>query len=225
MLAHELRHELEHASRRLGVELARRLVGNYEPRPMGERSAERHPLLLPARELARMRPAPLPQADPLQQLVRPPVAPAGRNTGETELHADELPRGQLARERAPVVLVGVPEHLRPVARRPAGRERGDVAIRDVHGAGRRAVEAGDDAHERRLPGAARPEDDADFALLHAQGEALQRGNAALGARVDAEDLTDVDEGGHSITSTRPGAPSSGKAPRVARAIRKPAASA
>ena len=192
---------------------------------MGERRAERDPLLLAARELARMRLAPLPQADPLQQLVRPPVAAAGRNAGEPELHADELPRGQLARKGAPIMLVGISEHLRPIACGPARRERGDVLIRHAHGARRGAVEAGDDAHERRLPGAARAEDDADLTLLDAQGEALQRGHAALGARVDAEDLTDVDEGGHSSTSTRPGAPSSGKAPRVARAIRTPAASA
>ena len=69
VLAHELRDELEHAARRLSVELAGRLVGHEEPRTVRERGTERDPLLLAAGELARPRVAPIDEADALQQLV------------------------------------------------------------------------------------------------------------------------------------------------------------
>ncbi len=72
-----------------GVELAGRLVGQQEPRPVRERGADRHALLLAARELARARARPVEEPHPLEQLARPGasrsrrVAPASPSCSPT----------------------------------------------------------------------------------------------------------------------------------------------
>ena len=151
-----------------------------------------------------MRVAAAGQADPREQLVRARVAPGARLPGEAELHADELARGQLARERTPVVLVGVADRARAEAGCLPPSEHGDVRSGNGHGARGRAVEARDDPQQRRLARAARAEDDAQLTLLHGHRQPLKRGNTALGRAVDAEEIPDLDERAHSIASTRPG---------------------
>ena len=70
VLRDELGEEREHLARRLLVEVAGRLVRDEELRPVRERGAERDPLLLAARELARQRIGAIEEADPLEQLAR-----------------------------------------------------------------------------------------------------------------------------------------------------------
>ena len=53
------------------------------------------------------------------------------------------------------------------------------------------VEAGDDPQQRRLPGPARPEHDAELTLLDGKAEPLQRGDAAFRRGVDAEDVVEL----------------------------------
>ena len=149
--------------------------------------------------------AAIPQADALEQLARPRVATFSGLAGEPELHADELARGQLSGERAPVVLVGIADRARAEAAGLPRPEPGDVDSGDAHRACGRLVEAGDDPQQRRLPRAARPEDDAELAALHGEGQALQRRDAALRRRVDAEDVAQLDERTHSNASALPGA--------------------
>ena len=161
------------------VELAGRLDGDQELRPGGDRRAERDPLLLAAGQLTRMRVTPGSEADAFEQLVRPGVTPRRRLAREAELDPDELARGQLAREGAPVMLVGVAE---PAGAEASGRpatERPDVDAGDANRARRRAVETGHDPEQRRLAGAARAEDDAELAPLDRKAEALQRGDAPV----------------------------------------------
>ena len=201
-LAHELGDQREHLARRRGVELARRLVGDQERRPARERRAERDPLLLAAGELARMSAAAVAEADALQQLVGPRVASRPGLARQPELDPDELARGQLARERAPVVLVGVADRARAEAGGGPAPEGSDVDAGDADRARRCAVETGDDPQQRRLAGAARPEDDAELALLDGQGQPLQGGDAAVRGGIDPEDILDLDEGGHSTLLIR-----------------------
>ena len=76
------------------VELAGRLVGQEEPRPVGERPGDGHALLLAARELVRPVPRPLAEADELEQLAHPRVALARLGADEAERDLDVLGRGQ-----------------------------------------------------------------------------------------------------------------------------------
>ena len=222
-LADELGDQRQHLARGRRVELAGRLVGDQERRPARERRAERDPLLLAARELARMRVAAVAEADALEQLVGPRITRGAGLAGQPELDPDELARRQLARERAPVVLVGVADRARAEAGRRPAAERADVDAGDADRARRRPVEAGDDPQQRRLARAARPEDDAELALLDGQAQPLQRGDAAFRRGIDAEDVVDLDERAHSSTSARAGAGAE-NARRVASRISPPAAS-
>ena len=204
LLAGQLGDQVEHLARRCRIELPRRLVGDQQVWAARERSAERDALLLAAGELTRMRVAAAGQAHPGEQLVRARVAPGAWLPREAELHADELARRQLARERTPVMLVGVADRARAVAGSLPPSEHRNVRSGDGDGARGRTVEARHDPQQGRLARAARTEDDAELTLLNGHRQTLKRGNAALGRAVDAKEIPDLDECGHSIASTRPG---------------------
>ena len=88
----------EHVVERRGarvVELAGRLVGEEQPRPVRERGTDDHALLLAAGELVRPRVALRLEADALEQLVGPAAALAARRALQPESEPDELARGQL----------------------------------------------------------------------------------------------------------------------------------
>ena len=76
---------------------------------MRERGADRDTLLLSAGELAGTRVAPVEQADAVEQLVGRALALVRGKPEQAEPEADLLPRRELGRERARVVLVGVAE--------------------------------------------------------------------------------------------------------------------
>jgi hypothetical protein len=191
VLAHELAEHRVHLVGRRSVELARRLVGEEDAGTVGECGAQRDALLLAARERARAAVALLGEADAVEQLVgaREPL-PA--HAAQAELERDELPGGELGRERAAVVLVGVPEHRRAVAREPARRQLPELLAVDADGAGGRPVEPGEQAQERRLAGAARAEDGEHLAVGDPEREPLQRRRVSLGRRMHAEHVLQLD---------------------------------
>ena len=133
----------------LGVELAGGLVGEQEPRPVGERPRDRDPLLLAARQLVR------PVARPLGEARRAPAAPPPGASRSARVRADEpqrdldvLGRGQDRdqaerledeRDRAPADL-----------RRLVLAQARDLRPVDDDGAGRRLVEAAEEVEQRRL---------------------------------------------------------------------------
>ena len=119
VLAHELGQQLVDAAGGGTVELAGRLVGQEHLRPVRERGAERDPLLLAARQLARLSVSLLGEPDPVEQFVRAPQALGSGGAVQPELDRDQLARAELGRERARVVLVGVTEQRRAIAREPA----------------------------------------------------------------------------------------------------------
>src|SRR5581483_1155637 len=111
-----------------------------------------------------------------------------------------LARRQLRRERAGVVLVGVPDQRRPEVGEAPRRQLRDVVAVDADDAGRRAVEPREEPQQRRLSGAARPEHRHDLAVGHAERQALERRRVALRRRVDAEDVAELDRGRHVAAS-------------------------
>ena len=102
------------------------------------------------------------EADPVEQLVGAPATFGTRQSAQPELDRDELPRGQLRRERAAVVLVGVAEQRRAVLREAARRQlRQVVAVaraRDppTAGRGRRAAAAASTCRSRSGRARSRP---------------------------------------------------------------------
>src|SRR5918996_768084 len=174
------------------VELARRLVGEEEARAVGKGGADGDALLLSAGELVRAGVAPVGEPYPLEQLVRARTACTPGHPAEPELDRDELSRRQLGGERPRVVLLDVPDRLRPIGGEPARGKPTHVEPEDAHGPGGGPLEAGEEAQERRLSGAARPEHGDDLPLLHREGEALEGGGGALGRRVHAEEVADLD---------------------------------
>ena len=133
------------------------------------------------------------QADAFEELVRPCEALPLRNPLQAKRNSDELLGGQLAGKRAPVVLVGVPERRRPVVGKAALSERAELLARDGDRAGTRPLEPRQDPHQRRLARSARAEDDADLAFLDVERQPLQRGDAAVCSRVNAEEVAGLDE--------------------------------
>src|SRR5262245_11352394 len=141
---------------------------------MRQRRAERDALLLPTGELARARSRAIEQADPLQELMGtcPPLAPIDRR--EPERDGDEFLCRELACERFPVVLVGIAQNVSPVARQLPRGGATQVEAGNDDRPGRRPLEPGEHAHERRLPGPARAEHDADLPLVYGKREPSQR---------------------------------------------------
>ena len=133
-----------------------------------------------------------------------------RHRRESERQRDELVRRELALERSPVVLVGVAEDVAPIGAELARRCVRNVGSGDDQRAGGWAGQAGEHAHERRLPGSARAEHDADLPLLHREREPLQRGHASGLRGVDGEELACVDERGHQSVSRYAGPRSPGE---------------
>ena len=168
---HQAIHGLEDRGFGLHVDRARGLVEDQERRVLQERARERDALALAAGEL---HPA-LPD--------RRRVAPRQADDEVVRARCLRGPRDvEVARRRAPVGDV-----LRDAAREQHGllehdgelfAQVGEAVVPQVDaveedGAGRRVVESGEEAHERRLPGARRPHDRNPRARLHLEGDVAQ----------------------------------------------------
>ena len=99
---------------------------------MRERGAQRDALLLAAGELAGQRIALVGEADALEQTVGGAPALGALDAEQVEAQRDELARGQLGRERALVVLVGVAERARAVVDERRGRAACADRARNAH---------------------------------------------------------------------------------------------
>ena len=136
------------------VEVAGRLVGQHDRRIVGQRARERHALLLAARELRRVVMRAAGQPDFLEQ--RSARAPRVGDAGDLHRHGDVLVRGQ--RRDEVEELEDEPDLLAAQPRERVLVEPRDVDAVDEHVAGRRRVEAGDQAEQRGLAAARRPDD-------------------------------------------------------------------
>ena len=92
--AGEQRHDLDAGAR---VEVAGRLVGQHQARLVDQRARDRHPLLLPARELAGMVVQALAEADALQRGDRARAPALARvHAGVDQRQLDVLERASCA---------------------------------------------------------------------------------------------------------------------------------
>ena len=96
---------------------------------MRERGAERDPLLLATRELTGQCVRAIEQADTLEELACSRLALRARECREPEWQGNELLSRQLTLECAPVVLIGVPEHVAAVPAELAWRRVRNVDVR------------------------------------------------------------------------------------------------
>jgi hypothetical protein len=90
----------DHAEDELGVplvQLAGRLVGEQQARPMGERGAHGHALLLAPGELSWSRAAPVGEPDALEELVGAREPGCRRSPAQAERQCNELASGELGR--------------------------------------------------------------------------------------------------------------------------------
>src|SRR5581483_4191988 len=197
-LACELADERVDLGRVRGVELTGRLVRDQELRPVRERGTDRDALLLAAAELARQRIPAVEQTHALEQTVGDSLALRTRSAEQGEPQRDELARRELRLERPRVVLVGVAQRVRAVLEQRPAAQRAQVVVEDAHAARGRAVEPGEDAEERALAGAARPEHDDDLAFGDVEREALQGDRRALGGGVEPKDVACLDRAHRSL---------------------------
>ena len=172
------------------VEVAGRLVGEHDRRPRDERAGDRDALLLAAGELGRAVAEPLGEADLVGELAHPLAVRLA--AGEREREHDVL--GRREHRQQVEELEDEADVLTPQEREVVVGELRDVLAGDRHAALGRAVEAGEDVHQRRLAGARRAHDGGQLAGGDAEVDAAQRVDAGLALAVAADEAGRLDDG-------------------------------
>ena len=154
------------------VQGTQRLVHEQQAGLVDGGAGQGHALLLAAGELRWTTLAHSPPAAPCAAPPRPARVDAGlRHLPHAQRKADVL-RHRHVREQGVVL-----EHHADVA--PVGRDGHGVAPRHAHGASRGRDETGRDAEQRRLAGAARPDDREELAGFDREIGRLQRHEVAI----------------------------------------------
>ena len=158
------------------IEIAGRLVGQQDRRIVGQRSRERHALLLTARQLRRIVVSPAGQAD----LVEPGPGPGHgvRRAGNLHRHRDVFERRQRRNE-----MKELEDEADLLAAQPGQTvlvEPRDVGAVDRDRSGARGVEPRDEPEQRRLA-AARGTDDGDKLTGRNGGRERMENRQRLGA--------------------------------------------
>src|SRR5262249_14780721 len=188
-VAVERLHEGQDLLGALRVEVARGLVRDQDLGVGHDRARDRHPLLLPARELARVVVGAVREAHDLERGERALAPLALRERGEQERQLHVLGRVQ---DRDQVVELEDEAHV--VA--AAGRERAlggwpDLGARDDDLARGRAVDARDQVEERRLARARGAHQGYELALGHLEVDAVEDHDLLAVPLVDLSDLRDA----------------------------------
>ena len=153
------------ASARGGVELAGRLIGEQQLRPVRERGAQRDALALAAGELGGEGVDAVVEAGGARaaRAARARAA-SGTDAAERERQSDGVRDPKVRRQhRARVLRRGSRSRVWRRRARARVREPPDVLAEHADHAGRRRLEPGDHAQQRALAGAARPEHADDLA--------------------------------------------------------------
>ncbi len=159
-----------HVLAQLRIEIRQRLVHQAHLGLRDQRAAQRHPLLLPARQLRRLALQQRAQAQQIGHLRQPRSVFIGRHTAHRQAEADVLRHVQVREQR--VVL----EHHRDAAL--GRRQLRDIAPVNQHAAAAGRIEPGDDAQGGRLAAARRPQQHAEAAGIDAQIHRAQRSGRA-----------------------------------------------
>ncbi len=155
----------------LGVERRERLVEQEDRRLDRQRPGEGHPLLLAAGELVGVAVGVDAETDQLEHVVGPLAAGRAVATAQLEAEGDVVAHCQV-REQA----VGLEDHPHVAL---VGRHPGEVLAADLDAAGRRLVEAGQDAQCRGLAAARRAEQGHELAGGEMEGESVERADRAV----------------------------------------------
>jgi hypothetical protein len=164
-----------HALAQLRVEVRQRLVEQQDLRAADQRSCEREPLLLPARELRRRALLEALESHERQGFVDHPLRlPVRRRVlADAKRERDVLEHRHVRPDRVRL------EHHADVARvgrnEPTGPRQHRVVETDR--AGLRTLEARDAPQRRRLPAARRPEEREEPAFLDGEGHVLDGAHA------------------------------------------------
>jgi light-independent protochlorophyllide reductase subunit B len=156
----------------LGVQRAQRLVQQQHLRAGGERARQRHPLLLPARELVGIAPAQIGQADQRQHLGHPRLGLRPRHARHLQPETHVLRHRQVGEQR-----IGL-EHHADLAL--VGTQAGNLAPVDADRPGIGPLEPRDHAQHGRLAAARGAQQRDELALLDPEGEILDHPNGAEG---------------------------------------------
>ena len=181
--------EAEDLGRGLGVEVARRLVGEEHRRARHERAGDGDALLLAARELGGPVRAAVLEAGRRQELLEPLAL--GPRACDRERQGDVLLRRQ-HREQVEE-LEDEADVATPELREVVVLERRDVDAVDLDRAARRLVETGEDVHERRLARPGRAHDRCQVAAGDVERDAAKRVDGGFPGSVPTRQLVGRDD--------------------------------
>ena len=154
----------------LGVEGSEGFVEQQDARLDGQRARERHALALAAAELAGVARLVAAQPDDAEQLVDLGADLGLRALADAQSEGDVLAHGHVLEGR-----VVLEDEADPA---PLGGHGGGVLAGDDDAPRVGLLEAGDDAQQRRLPGAAGPEQRRERAVLHLERDVVERAELA-----------------------------------------------
>ena len=163
------------------VEVGGGLVGEEQRRVVDERPRDRDALLLAAGQVAGPMPAAIGQAEAIEQLVGSVPGPPAPHAGEEERGLDVLARRE-ARDQVEG-LEDDPDGVPAVVRQGTTREVGHVDVAEADRPVRRREDAGEGGEERRLPAAARSQQQDELTRGHLQVEPIERADRVAAARV------------------------------------------
>ena len=163
--------QVEHRVRGVPVEVAGGLVGEYASRPGHERAGDGGALALAARELGRLVRGTVPQADPIEHVLRLLGRSTDPHAADKQRHRHVLERGELGQE----VVELVDEAEDPVSQRRAlaFADRRHRPPGDGHLATVRGVETAQTVQQGALAGTGRTDERDRLARLHHEIRALQ----------------------------------------------------
>ncbi len=191
-LAAGLGQEVEDLGAGLGVQVARRLVGEDQGWVVGERTHDGGALLLAAAELVGPVVDPVPEAHLLEERAPPRQRVVAGHAVEEEREGRVLGRREGGEE------VEELEHEAQVAPAESGqgvvRHGAQVLAQDADRARGGEVERANHVEERRLPGARRPGDRQHLARLDGEVHAAQRVDLDPRLLVALRDLLEDDDG-------------------------------
>ena len=192
----EAREELHDLERQLGVEVARRLVGDQHVGTRRDGARDTDALLLARRQRDRRMRLAAAQADLIERRAHAFLDLAAARARDHERQRDVV-------EHAAVVeqLVVLEHDAEPLAKRRnlAPRDARRVLVVDEHGAARRPLDERDQAQQRALAGARRARQEHELAALDVQRYARQR---LAAGRITFVDVLEPDHGRASPSSAR-----------------------
>ena len=203
-------------SRRLTVQRRGRLVAEQYLGPRRQRPGDRHPLLLPARQLGRIAVDLVAERDQLQALANAGInGRAGLATMNPQREGDVLEHRRVLDQVE--LLEDHPDPL-PGLAQCAPRQRGQLLAGDKDATGIGSLQQIDQPQQRRLAGPALADQPKDLALAHRQRQRLDSGKDLATGKV--EGLAHAIEADHGVRVCGPGHLVTGREPEPA-SLRRP----